>query len=202
MPEQSNKTERHRTALFLSRIQSKKGLPLLIEAWSQVRPAGWHMRVIGPDEDGHRTELEALVRSANLQDQWTFGGPLEGAAKWQAFRDAELFILPTHSENFGIAVAEALASGLPVITTQGAPWSGLRSHGCGWWTGISAAEIATALEEACNMNPEGLRAMGDRGREWVRRDFNWNGIARHMVSAYSEVLKDGVGGSQKIALKG
>jgi glycosyltransferase involved in cell wall biosynthesis len=177
-----------RTALFLGRMHPKKGLPLLVEAWARVRPAGWRMRVVGPQEGGHRAALEALVAQAGLAHEWEFAGALEGTAKRQAFEAASLFILPTYSENFGIAVAEALAHGLPVITTRGAPWPGLQAEGCGWWTPVTVEGLATALTDATRCSPDELRAMGGRGREWMGREYTWNVVAGGMRRMYEEVL--------------
>jgi len=177
----------HRTAIFLSRIQKKKGLPMLVEAWARVRPAGWRMRVVGPDEEGHLAEVRELVEKAGLGTSWSFEGALFGEAKWELLREADLFILPTHSENFGIAVAEALAAGTPVITTRGAPWDGLETRDCGWWTKIDSKAIAGALEDATSRPDRELAAMGRRGRAWVAEAFGWEPIADQMMEAYRSI---------------
>jgi glycosyltransferase involved in cell wall biosynthesis len=177
-----------KTALFLSRIQSKKGLPMLVEAWAKVLPQGWQMRVVGPDEDEHRAEVESMVSKAGIVADWTFEGPLEASDKATAFASADLFILPTYSENFGIAVAEALAAGVPVITTRGAPWRGLVETGSGWWVEPTSDALATALADACTRNEGVLREMGGRGREWMLRDFTWKSVASRIIRAYDDVL--------------
>lgn len=177
-----------RTALFLSRIHPKKGLPLLVGAWAKVKPAGWRMIVVGPDEGGHRAEIQAMVREQGLADVWEFRDACEGSAKADLWRDANLFILPTYSENFGIAVAEALAAGIPVITTTGAPWQGLLDHRCGWWVEPAMELVANALAEATQLDLAELAEMGKRGQRWVSRDFAWPGIASRMITAYREIL--------------
>jgi len=178
-----------RTALFLSRIHPKKGLPLLVNAWSRLRPQGWRMRIVGPDEGGHRREVENLVAQAGLAEEWVFEGALDGEAKWSRYREADLFILPTYSENFGICVAEALASGIPVITTTGTPWDGLTEHRCGWWVSPDAEALAEALNAAMATSPEELRAMGERGKAWMSRDFSWSSIAAQMAAAYQDLKR-------------
>ena len=180
-----------RTALFLSRVHPKKGLPLLLEAWAKVRPENWNLHVVGPDEGGHRAELENQVVMLGLGDSIRFSGPLTGDAKAAVFRESSLFILPTHSENFGIAVAEAMAHGLPVITTHGTPWKLLEEKNCGWWTPISTDGIAAALDDATRRSPEELAAMGERGRTVVEERFAWEGIARQFVECYEWVLGGG-----------
>ncbi len=176
-----------RTALFLSRIHAKKGLPLLVDAWAKVRPAGWRMVVAGPDEDGHRREIETMVAEAGLSASWEFTGPLEGGEKHRIYQQAALFILPTYSENFGIAVAEALSYRIPVITTTGAPWQGLVDQQCGWWVEPQASTIAVALAKATSTEPVELEAMGDRGFEWVKSEFAWAGISKRMADAYESL---------------
>ena len=109
--------------LFLSRIHPGKGLENLLRAWSTVRPTGWEILIAGPDEDGHRGTLEVLSKQLGVEDSVRFHGPVDDAKKWELYGSAQLFVLPTHSENFGIVVAEAMAAGLPVITTKGAPWA-------------------------------------------------------------------------------
>ena len=177
-----------KTALFLSRIHPKKGLPMLVEAWARVRPPGWRMRVIGPDELGHRAEIAALVEAAGLGNCWNLEGEADDSGKWEAIAGADLFILPTYSENFGISIAEALAGGLPVITTTGAPWGGLLDHGCGWWVEPSVDELTRSLAEATSTPIESLREMGARGRKWVAHEFSWKGIAQSMIKAYKTMV--------------
>ena len=181
-----------RTALFLSRVHPKKGLPLLLEAWAKVRPKDWNLHIVGPDESGHRAELERQASVLGLADVVRFSGPLTGENKTQAFCDSQLFILPTHSENFGIAVAEALAHGLPVITTHGAPWRLLEKERCGWWVPVSVEAIAAALENALSSSPEVLVAMGMRGQQAVAKNFAWQGIARKFTDCYLWLLGEGL----------
>ncbi|AHF93543.1 glycosyl transferase [Opitutaceae bacterium TAV5] len=179
-----------KNALFLSRIHPKKGLPLLLEAWARVRPAGWDLLIAGPDEGGHRADLERQAGLLGLADVVRFSGPLTGRAKAQAFQDSDLFVLPTHSENFGIAVAEAMAHGLPVITTHGAPWQVLEQEQCGWWVPVSVENIAAALDNATRQSPEKLADMGRRGRRIAEERFSWDRIALDFIACYKWVLGD------------
>jgi glycosyltransferase involved in cell wall biosynthesis len=185
----SNLKTEVRTALFLGRIHPKKGLPMLVEAWAKVRPPGWQMRVAGPDECGHGAEIAAMIRDEGLEDTWSLEGEVSDEGKWEVFSGADLFILPTHSENFGISVAEALASGLPVITTTGAPWKGLFDHRCGWWVAPSAETLAHALAEATSSGSYTLREMGLRGRTWMADEFSWKGVAESMSTAYKTLIR-------------
>ncbi|MEJ7760047.1 MAG: glycosyltransferase [Gemmatimonadaceae bacterium] len=183
-----------RTVLFLGRIYPVKGLPMLIEAWSRVRPAGWRLKIAGPDESGHRAVVERAVSVAGLDDQVMFLGPLAEEAKRAALLDAELFVLPTHSESFGVVVAEALAHSLPVLTTTAAPWSMLVDHGCGWWVEPTVDGITEGLRQSTAMSTGELAGMGEKGREVALQRFRWEEVARQFTSAYQLLLGSRDGG--------
>jgi glycosyltransferase involved in cell wall biosynthesis len=174
-------------ALFLGRIYPVKGLPMLVEAWARVRPDGWVLQIAGPDEAGHRAQVERAVAAAGLNDVVCFSGPVEGDAKRRAFLDADLFVLPTHSENFGTVVAEAMAHGLPVLTTTAAPWPVVRDRGCGWWIEPTVDGIAQGLLDATRLDGATLRAMGSKGREFAAANYGWEGIAKRFMSMYELV---------------
>ena len=180
---------RARTALFLGRIYPIKGLPMLVEAWSRVRPVGWRLRIAGPDEAGHQKQVEKAVADAGLNDVISFLGPVDPELKSDLFWDADLFVLPTYSENFGMAIAEALAHGLPVLTTTGAPWPMLQETGCGWWVEPTVDALAEGLRDATNSAPEMLQQMGEKGCSLVSQQFSWNRIASLMCSTYEQILK-------------
>jgi glycosyltransferase involved in cell wall biosynthesis len=179
-----------RTALFLGRIYPIKGLPMLVEAWARVRPEGWILRIAGPDEAGHQKQVEKAVSAAGLGQEVSFTGPLAYGMKKIAFFDADLFVLPTYSESFGIVVAEALAHGLPVLTTTGAPWSILPESGCGWWVDPTVDGIADGLRQATAVDLETLRSMGAKGRSLVSAKFGWKRVADRMLSTYEAILAD------------
>jgi glycosyltransferase involved in cell wall biosynthesis len=177
-----------RTALFLGRIYPVKGLPMLVEAWARVRPEGWLLRIAGPDEAGHQKQVERAVSAAGLGEVVSFIGPIGHQMKTSAFFDADLFVLPSHSESFGLAVAEALAHGLPVLTTTGAPWSVLPENGCGWWVDSTVDGIAEGLRQATMLDHKTLRSMGAKGRALVIAKFGWKGVADLILSTYQKVL--------------
>jgi glycosyltransferase involved in cell wall biosynthesis len=175
----------HRTVLSLGRIHPKKGLDRLVRAWARLEVAHpeWRLRIVGPDERGHASELAALTAELKTQ-RVSIEGPVTGDAKTAAYREADLFILPTLNENFAITVAEALAAGTPVISTKGAPWHGLAREGCGWWIDHGVDPLAATLAQAMSMAPGALQAMGAKGREWMRRDFSWETVAHDMLDVY------------------
>jgi glycosyltransferase involved in cell wall biosynthesis len=176
-----------KTALFLGRIYPIKGLPMLVQAWARVRPDGWLLRIAGPDEADHRKQVEKAISAAGLGEVISFTGPIGHRVKKSAFFDADLFVLPSYSESFGIAVAEALAHGLPVLTTKGTPWSILPERGCGWWVDATVDGIAQGLRQATELDPETLQAMGAKGRALVIAEFNWKRVAEHMLSTYASI---------------
>lgn len=177
-----------KTFLFLSRIHPKKGLLDLVEAWAIVRQPGWKIVIAGGDEAGHLAKVEALIRAKGLESDFEFLGFVEGESKQACFDKADVFILPTYSENFGIAIVEALASELPVITTTGAPWSDLVEHHCGWWVEPGVQGISSAMTAAMACEPAKLKEMGRRGRQLVVKNYSWKIIGEEALNVTSWLL--------------
>jgi glycosyltransferase involved in cell wall biosynthesis len=174
--------------LFLSRIHPKKGLPLLVEAVRRIRPLGWKFIIAGPDSNGHEEEIRALVNNAGMQDTFEFRGPVYGEAKWRLLQSADLFILPSHSENFGLVVVESLASQTPVITTTTTPWQSIEKTGCGWYVDPTPEAITKALKEATLLPKSTLLEMGARGRALVEARFSWDQSVDSLISVHSWLL--------------
>lgn len=181
-----------RHLLFLGRIHPKKGVDILLRAWQAVehRFPDWELHVAGPDNGGYLADMQALAAKLRLE-RLVFRGPLYGDDKRRAYKEASLFVLPTHSENFGMTVAEALAAGTPVIVTRGAPWSGLEKQGAGWWIDIGVDPLVACLEQALSTPPQRLSEMGLVGHEWMTRDFSWDRIGAQFVTTYRWLLEGG-----------
>ena len=186
------KSETSRTLLFLGRIHPVKGLKMLLPAWKtlQERFPEWRLQIIGPDNRSHESEMLALAAKLDLQ-RIEFCGPRYGEAKIQAYADADLFVLPTFSENFGMAVAEALSTGTPAVVTKGAPWAGLERQQAGWWVDISIEALTAGLEEAMSKDRTELSRMGGNGRAWMAAEYSWQEIGNRMLQSYKWVLHGG-----------
>ena len=190
--------ERVRRILFVSRMHPKKGVMELVEAWNKLVvsgqllvASGWVCELVytvsGDLEREYEAKVRARVNELGLQDQFIFTGALNDEEKWAAYARADLFVLPTYSENFGIVVAEALWAGVPVITTKGTPWTELESVNCGKWIDIGIVQLAAALQECMAMSDDERRQMGERGRRLVEENYTWGAVVKAMVKGYELV---------------
>ena len=173
-----------KTALFLSRINPKKGLPMLLDTWKKLAPKDWRLVIAGNDDSNHLPVLERKITELGLSDQVELVGPLFGDAKEQAYLNADLFVLPSYSENFGIVVTEALGYQVPVLTTTGCPWEELETERCGWWVDPTPEGIERGLKAAFATSDQERQEMGGRGRELVMRNYLWPSIASNMIELY------------------
>jgi glycosyltransferase involved in cell wall biosynthesis len=166
-----------------------KGLQNLVQAWAAVKSEGWEVVLAGEDANGHQAELEAAIRAGGMEEDFKFIGLVDGKKKWELYRSADLFVLPSHTENFGLAVAEALACGVPVITTRATPWEELRTHRCGWWVETGPEALVGALREATSLSDEERRAMGQRGTKLIEQKYTWSAAAQKMIAVYEWMLE-------------
>jgi len=190
----SNRADEDHHILFLSRLHPKKGIELLIQAWSKLSPdqrKGWKITIVGNGDSSYISMLNQLISSKRLKDDITILGPLFGEEKIKSYQEADLFVLPTYSENFGIVVVEALACGIPVITTKGTPWEELDSHQAGWWIDIGVEPLVKALTEAIALPESERQVMGQNGRELVKRKYSIEAVSDKMVTLYNWILNGG-----------
>ena len=137
--------------------------------------------IAGPAENGHEKEIRQQSLRLGIGNDVTICGPVYDAEKHALYGSADLFILPTYSENFGLSIAEALSHELPVLTTTGAPWGLLETERCGWWVPPTPEGIVQGLSLAVSTSPLDLREMGRRGRMVMKERFAWGAVAEAVV---------------------
>ncbi|MFA9191518.1 glycosyltransferase [Flavobacterium sp. FZUC8N2.13] len=175
-----------RKMVFLSRIHPKKGIELLLDAWRNSDTNGWTLEIAG---NGEPSYVKKLIQNANdLENVW-FVGAKYGEEKWDFLRSADVMVLPTYSENFGIVITEALAIGIPVITTKGTPWEDLETYQCGWWIDLSVTNLEKALEKAFHTSDEVLKVMGNQGRKLVAEKYDIKAVVHLINDLYKKLLK-------------
>ncbi len=129
-----------------------------------------------------------MVQELGLEDSVVITGEAQGEMKDALLANADVFVLPSYSENFGIVVAEAMAWGRPVITTTGTPWQEVPEVGAGWWVKPEEEPLAEALAEALGKRPEELEVMGAKGRALVAESYGWSVPAQRILAAYEDLL--------------
>lgn len=176
---------KHRNLLYFGRLHPVKGLENLLIVWAKLQSAfpDWSLSIVGPDDGSYATFLKSIVAERNLERVF-FKGPVYGASKYELYQKADLYVLPTFSENFAMTVAEALSCGLPAVVTQGAPWEGLVTENAGWWPEIGVEPLLHTLREAMSLDSDNLRQMGLNGRDWMDRCFAWDMVALNMIDTY------------------
>jgi len=184
-----------KTVAFFGRLHKVKAVDNLVLAWATLTknvPSsmnGWELLIAGPD-CGAKETLVSMVHDLAL-DNVRFISEINGAAKYEFLSQADIYVLPSLTENFGITLAEALACGTPCIASQGTPWAGLEREKAGRWIPIGAEPLAVALKDMMSMSDDERSDMGERGRRWIERDFSWQGIGFKMKKAYEWLLGAG-----------
>lgn len=178
-----------RRVLFLARIHKVKGLDYLIDVWKDLEKdcqfKDWELIIAGPTESDYARQM---ISRAKGSKHISFIGEQYGTDKVKLMAEASIYVLPTHTENFGISIAEALACGTPVITTTGAPWSGLNKNNCGKWIDLSFDNLKRAMKEMMLKSETELSNMGQNGREWISQDFSWPEITVKTIKSYQWLI--------------
>lgn len=169
-------------ALFYSRFHRKKRLLELIDSWLEFGPENWLLLVVGIPEDYTPRMIGDYVLRAGQAGRVK---AYDGAGHPPPYAIASLFLLPSHTENFGLSIAEALANGVPALVTDTTPWTGLNQNGGGWC--VPWSDYGVALQKATSESPEALRDRGNIARQWVLRDFSWSASARLVSDFYSSL---------------
>ena len=186
--------KRFHKLLFLSRIHPKKGIDLLLQAFSELQNldgplCNYVLQIAGEGDSVYLSSLRSLADRLGVGEHVQWLGGVYGDRKWELIREADLLVLPTHSENFGIVVAEALASGTPVLTTKGTPWSMLNTEHCGWCVDVNIEAINSALLSFAGTSEDELQQMGLRGRRLIEEYYDTRSIACEYVKMYASLCK-------------
>ena len=179
--------------LFISRLHPKKGLEYLVTAWIKLAQihTQWDLLIVGPEYDKqYIQEIKANIKNNDLKARVIFTGMLKDQNRVDAFGSSDLFVLPSHTENFGIAIAEAMVAKLPVITTHGTPWQEIEKYDAGWWVELSQGNIDNALEKALLSGDEELKQKGLNGFELIQK-YEWKYQAEKMKRLYKYILNSG-----------
>jgi glycosyltransferase involved in cell wall biosynthesis len=173
-----------RFALFLARVHPKKGVDLLVEAFIRVahRAPDLHLVIAGPDPDHLRPALEARAREAGVAERITWTGMITGDVKWGAFKAAEVYVLPSHQENFGITAVEAMAVKTPVLLTRRVNiWREIEADGAGLAGEDTVDGITDLLERWLQLDEPARACMRENGPACYRRHFHIDTAADRLV---------------------
>lgn len=179
--------KKSRQILFLSRVHVKKGINFLVEAADVLRNElqGYKILVAGEGDADYVEAMKRMICDRGLQDIVQLIGGVYGGEKWRLFQTSDFFVLPTHSENFGLAIAESLASGTPVITTVGTPWSDLNSSEAGAWIEIGTEPLVETLRRFLSLSEDELETMGRNGRKLIETKYSVHVMAEQMMEVYN-----------------
>ena len=173
---------------YLGRLDPKKGIENLLDAYEIVGGAldRASSLVIAGDGDGPYTgQIYSQIDKRGLDGTVQMIGHVSGDAKREFFETIDTLVIPSHTENFGMVVAEALAHGVPVIASRGTPWSRVEEVGCGLWVDNDPRNLAAAMGRITSMP---VREMGCKGREWMQREFSWDFVAERMIGVYRDLV--------------
>lgn len=177
--------------LFLSRIHKKKGLEILIDAWSSIEEnirENWTIEIVGNGSSNYIKFLHRLIEEKNLKNQIFFSNPVYGKEKLEKFFESDFMVLPTFSENFGIVVAEALSTKLPVITTLNTPWDIINEKECGICIELNKCNLINAIVSLMLKEKQSLIRLGENGRNLIKKDYNNDNLGIKMNLLYEWLL--------------
>lgn len=177
--------------LFLSRLHPKKGLEDLLLAFGAINREEWELVVVGSGHASYEARLRQLAATLPCFKDVHFAGEATDREKWAWYQSADLFVLPSYSENFGLVIAESLAAGVPVLTTTATPWGALITRKCGWCVLPGPSKLREALSEAMMLSDATLKSMGARGRNWMLERFSWGAVAARFTEACRLALDGG-----------
>jgi glycosyltransferase involved in cell wall biosynthesis len=182
-----------RILLFMSRLSPEKGLDQLLLALSSVKVQHKEiLLVIAGEEDEkyrYKSVLDSMIEKHNLQHYVFFAGLVQGAAKLALLNRADIFVMPSYGENFSFSVAEALACGVPVVTTTRTPWRDIQDVSAGCYVAPEARALKDAIDELLSLSAEELREMGKRGKKLIDEKYDWSLVSKEFVKLYGDICE-------------
>jgi len=178
--------------LFMSRIEPKKGLDLLIPALESILESGIEFQFIlagsNPQDADYEAGIKVKIQHSSLAKYTTITGFVSGDRKNELLTNADLFVLPSYYENFGIAVAEAMAAGVPVAISDRVHISeDIRQAEAGWVGPLEVDAIADSIKSAL-LDPQERQRRGLNAKEYAKKHYNWEAIAQQTIDAYQHIL--------------
>ena len=190
----SPKPKTKKRILFLSQIIPLKGLDRLFRVIADIGVHhfdDWEFMVAGYGDEKYLKSLKTLVTSLNLNILVSFVGRKLGQDKLEMFDNATFFVLPTFNENYGIVVAEALARGLPVLTTKGTPWKELDTRNCGLWLDNTEEGLRVGLMKMLDEPESKIKNMGLNGKNLIADKYLWDRTTLRTIDLYRWILHGG-----------
>ncbi|OOF01862.1 glycosyltransferase [Salinivibrio sp. MA607] len=177
--------------LFMSRLHEKKGLDLLLNVWPDLvkHNPEWCLLIVGPDYSNYIERINHLAVEHGIGDNLKTLGMLTGYDKECVLSVSEFFVLPSYTENFGVVIGEALAAGLPTITTTGTPWSEINSYNCGNFISLSKENLKEALNDMMALDSVCLGEMSNNAKSLIKENYSWSAQAVKFKQAIEFVLK-------------
>ncbi|WP_374460811.1 glycosyltransferase [Chryseobacterium taeanense] len=179
--------------LYLSRITPKKGLDMLLPAISELQEKfnDWILVIVGNNEFDYQVEVEAMINALQLNDKVFIIEPQFGSAKYDVFDASDFFILPSYSEGSPMVVVEALAYGLPVITTKSSSWRDLNDFHTGFWVDINKDHIKHALNSMTDLSDEELNQYRNNAKKLIKKKYLWDEISKKTIELYQWIAFEG-----------
>ena len=176
-----------RVLLYLARIHEAKGIDDLLAAWVELSGdhPDWDLLIVGPGEPSEVGTRKAQVAAAGLNERCVWAGMVSDVERAWAYSRAELYVLPSHKENFGNTVQEALGYGTPVLTTTQTPWKDLEERRCGWTCDDNVRALKNSLGRLLGLSAPELKEAGARGRAMILNEFSLERMVDQQLAVYS-----------------
>ncbi|NJK36686.1 MAG: glycosyltransferase [Oscillatoriales cyanobacterium SM2_3_0] len=186
------KSEAVPTILFMSRIEPKKGLEILIGALEQVLARGIQFQLVlagsNAQDPSYEAQIQTRIHNSPLAHHTHLPGFVTGDEKVKLLQQADVFVLPSYYENFGIAVAEAMVAGVPVVISKGVQiWPEVEQAQAGWVSSGDGNELAQLIEIALK-SPEERHRRGQNAQKYALKNYSWEAISQHTIQAYQRIL--------------